>query len=93
MYRIIHSIPVTGCDKMRVQYVFLAVLQGLAVHCFHFAAGGGQNRVGSTGIPFAGWPQPWVDVRVAFGDFAELEGAAGLHQFVGAQFILSLIHI
>src|SRR5690606_4528669 len=64
---------------------FLAVLQGFAVYGLHFATSGEKYGVGSSGVPFAGGAHAGIDVGVAFGDSAELQGAAGLHGFVIAQ--------
>ena len=72
--------------KKRIQHILFAIDQWLALQGFHLA-GGVKNGMGGAGVPFASRSQSWVDVGMALGNLAELEGTACLNKFVGRKLL------
>src|SRR5690554_4152355 len=81
------KIPPAGRNKVRVKNIFLAIHQRLTIHPLHLPTSRNKDGVGRCGVPFTGGAHAWVYVGMALGDAAEFQGAAGLHGFVGAEFI------
>ena len=75
-------IPGPGRHEKRIQHILFAINQRLTFQSFDLSTGGIQNGMGGASVPFASRSQSWVDVGMALGNLAELEGTARLNKFV-----------
>src|SRR6185437_15330899 len=66
-----------ACNEIRIEETRLAIAQGLAVERHRAAARRPEDRLAGGGIPFHGVAEARVIIRLARGEQAEFDGAAG----------------
>src|SRR5206468_4821301 len=66
-------LPARGRDERAIEKCALAVAKLAAIRSIDQTARGHQHGMTRRRIPFAGWRQTRIDIRLAFGDDAKLE--------------------